>query len=621
MEIASNADQGGPARPTPSVNLVGTGLGPDVQFGEEILVFGSLEVGVPDTQHVTIRNSGNDTLRIGEVEWVDAAFSVGPIVANLLPRGEQALPIFYLPPDVEPRVDTLWVTTNVLGRERVGILLQALEVPRNLGVSTVALSRIDSLLLPEVGDTVIIDVVVDPSGVTLEGTDLFIGLDPQFLAPMNELTPFERRGATENAIILINTYNPTDGVLTLSTALLSPVTTSGVLVRLTLIVQSTLGDRTAVVVLNEFPARNSQYLSSGSLFTLRPLGDLVFGNQPPRLLIFPLLEAEEDGSASLALNDFVTDLDTPFADLEWVFETGGSLFQADVSLLGDTLIARFFPPPDVFGTFRIGTIVRDPSGGVDSVDAVVKVSPVNDPPIALTDTLRLRGGSRVVVPVLQLVSDIDGDDVHLVSATAAEGAAVVNEDEVIDYTTPNDFQGEDRITFIAADDSGSVVTGTVLVVIAGQNFPPVMSDLPDLEAQPGEMVRVDLANLATDLDDSTGLRWTSEEVTGPAKAVRTIGTMLAVDLVPDAEGSVVILLSVVDPSGASDSGHLIITVLIDRPGDFDRNGEVNLNDFFLFGVAWGSEAGEENYDLIFDVDGDGLVGFFDFLAWVPNFGL
>ena len=97
--------------------------------------------------------------------------------------------------------------------------------------------------------------------------------------------------------------------------------------------------------------------------------------------------------------------------------------------------------------------------------------------------------------------------------------------------------------------------------------------------------------------------------------------MLAVDLVPDAEGSVVILLSVVDPSGASDSGHLIITVLIDRPGDFDRNGEVNLNDFFLFGVAWGSEAGEENYDLIFDVDGDGLVGFFDFLAWVPNFGL
>ena len=366
--VESNAGQGGPDRPPPLITLVGTGVGPDLQLHPEVLTFGSLEVGLRDTQAVTIRNSGNDTLRLGDPERSDTTFSVGSFSPELLPGDEQDLSVFYSPPDVEPRSDTLWVTTNVLGQERVPVLLQALEVPRNLGVSTVELVRVDTLVMPEAGDTVIVDVIVNPEGVSVEGADLFIRLDPRFFAPLTEQTPFERLGATESAIVLINDYSDADGLLSLSASLFNPIASTGVLARVRLVVQATLGDRTVVTVVNEFPARNSQYLSSGSPFTLRPLGELTFGNQPPRLQIFPLLEAEEDGSASIALNELVADPDTPFDELIWDFETGDSLFAAVLSTLGSNLIAQFFPPPDVFGTFRVATIVRDPGGGTDTTD-------------------------------------------------------------------------------------------------------------------------------------------------------------------------------------------------------------------------------------------------------------
>ncbi len=465
------------------------------------------------------------------------------------------------------------------------------------------------------------DVVVNPQGVSVEGADLFIRLDTRFLAPLTAQTPFERIGATENAIVLINDFVESDGVLSLSTSLFNPLTSSTLLARLSLVVEATLDDRTALVVLNEFPVRNSQYLSSGSPFTLRPLGELTFGNRPPRLRIFPLLEAEEDGSASVALNDLVTDPDTPFDDLTWTFESSDSLFEVGLTALGDNLIARFFPPPDAFGTFRVGTVVRDPGGGADTTDAVIKISPVNDAPIAGTDTLHLRGGSRVVVPVLQLVSDIDGDDVHLVDADAVSGVAEVNEDGVIDYATPDAFEGEDTITYTAADDSGTVTNGTVVILIAGENQVPVIEEIAELEALPREMLVIELAGLVADPDDSTALVWAVESVTGPVIGARAIGTTLEIDLEPSAEGIVVVELSVTDPFGGVATGTQVVTVVLDRPGDFDKNRIVNLNDFFLFGVAWSSRVGDADYDVIFDLDGDGFVGFLDFLIWVPNFGV
>ena len=156
-------------------------------------------------------------------------------------------------------------------------------------------------------------------------------------------------------------------------------------------------------------------------------------------------------------------------------------------------------------------------------------------------------------------------------------------------------------------------------MIAGQNLRPTIVEIPERESLPGEGLVIDLEELASDPDDSTGLRWVVEDVSGAAVA-RAIGTTLEVDLEPGAEGLVVVTLSVSDPFGATATGSLVINVILGRPGDFDRNGVINLNDFFLFGVAWGSQVGDEHYGEAFDLDGDGEVDFFDFLIWIPGFG-
>jgi len=51
-----------------------------------------------------------------------------------------------------------------------------------------------------------------------------------------------------------------------------------------------------------------------------------------------------------------------------------------------------------------------------------------------------------------------------------------------------------------------------------------------------------------------------------------------------------------------------------RKSDFDGDGDVGFTDFLLFAQSFGSE------DEVFDLDSDGFVGFSDFLAFAGAFG-
>ena len=60
-----------------------------------------------------------------------------------------------------------------------------------------------------------------------------------------------------------------------------------------------------------------------------------------------------------------------------------------------------------------------------------------------------------------------------------------------------------------------------------------------------------------------------------------------------------------------------------QPGlrtDFDGNGNVGFQDFLLFASHYGYAAGHANYDARYDLDGDGRIGFGDFLIFVRDYG-
>ena len=46
--------------------------------------------------------------------------------------------------------------------------------------------------------------------------------------------------------------------------------------------------------------------------------------------------------------------------------------------------------------------------------------------------------------------------------------------------------------------------------------------------------------------------------------------------------------------------------------DFNGNGSVEFQDFLLFASHYGYASGQANYDMRYDLDGDGRIGFGDF---------
>ena len=54
--------------------------------------------------------------------------------------------------------------------------------------------------------------------------------------------------------------------------------------------------------------------------------------------------------------------------------------------------------------------------------------------------------------------------------------------------------------------------------------------------------------------------------------------------------------------------------------DFDGNGTVGFSDFVLLAEAFGSVTGDAGYDARFDLNGNGAVGFGDFVIFASRFG-
>ena len=54
--------------------------------------------------------------------------------------------------------------------------------------------------------------------------------------------------------------------------------------------------------------------------------------------------------------------------------------------------------------------------------------------------------------------------------------------------------------------------------------------------------------------------------------------------------------------------------------DFDGDGTVGFGDFLLFAAAFGQSQGDAGYDARYDLDEDGVIGFGDFLIFAGAFG-
>lgn len=190
-------------------------------------------------------------------------------------------------------------------------------------------------------------------------------------------------------------------------------------------------------------------------------------NDPP-LAIGEAVSTKEDEpiTIELLLNDSDMDNDPLAASLRSAPGNG------TVTILPSGR-AVYTPDGNFFGN---DSFTYDVSDGLSKAAAEVQisVSPVNDPPESIDDSVS--GGIResVEVNVLSNDSDPEGDAISAYLDRAPEhGTVIIQANGQAVYTPTGDFSGADTFAYRAEDSYGASSSALVYVVVSGENRSPV----------------------------------------------------------------------------------------------------------------------------------------------------
>ena len=208
-------------------------------------------------------------------------------------------------------------------------------------------------------------------------------------------------------------------------------------------------------------------------------------------------------------------------------------------------------------------------------------------PIVVDDTASGDEDGEIVIDVLANDSDPNGDPLTVTDATAANGTVTINDDGTLTYTPNPDFNGEETISYTVSDPDGNTASGSVNVdVVAVNDDPDAVDDTGTVAG--GETAIFDVLANDTDVDGDT---LTVTEATA-ANGTVTINDDGTLTYEPNAgfTGDDTITYTVTDPSGASDTAQVAVTVEDGTGGDGVVTGSDGDDDM---GLGYVDEDGDE----------------------------
>ncbi|MBI1915389.1 MAG: tandem-95 repeat protein [Planctomycetes bacterium] len=210
------------------------------------------------------------------------------------------------------------------------------------------------------------------------------------------------------------------------------------------------------------------------------------------------------------------------------------------------------------------------SSTVATVSIIVK--PVNDAPVANTDSATMNEDTAVIIAVLADDSDVDGDSLTVASLTsAAHGTVVLNADNTLTYTPAVNYFSGDSFDYTVSDGHGGSATATVSITVPPVNDAPV-SQYESLTTAEDTLARGSVA--ATDADGDV---LSYSVVSGPAHgslAFNPDGSFSYVPA-PDFSGSDSFTFQAHD--GQADSNVATVSISVTAVDD----AAVAVNDHFL----------------------------------------
>lgn len=184
----------------------------------------------------------------------------------------------------------------------------------------------------------------------------------------------------------------------------------------------------------------------------------------------------EDGisTVSVLINDVL------FGPLPWLVVIEAPPSHGDATLVAGNSIA-YQPEPDFFGTDSVRYRVCDGAEPVPACDQawlILTVTPVNDAPLAIDDTLIAFSGLDSPLDVLANDVDVDSDPLKLVSWTMPEHGMVeaIEDSTLLRYRPSASYLGPDSLRYRACDPDGLCSEAWVLIDVQVGNLPPLAQD-------------------------------------------------------------------------------------------------------------------------------------------------
>lgn len=159
----------------------------------------------------------------------------------------------------------------------------------------------------------------------------------------------------------------------------------------------------------------------------------------------------------------------------------------------------YTPEANFFGSDAFRYFVTTGLGNSDTATVVIEVTPENDTPVAVDDTLTVPWNSASEINPLANDFDVDGDAIRIVGVDAAsEGRISISSDSTLRYEPAPEFEGVATATYRIADDNGSQATGTITIFVFQTNAAPVLSHMPDLSFPEDDSRMLNLRDYVTD---------------------------------------------------------------------------------------------------------------------------